>query len=225
MQSPYIFFPSSSIDIPPQRTPRFFFRIDGVLANFTTIAALLLDDLQLPNTPTGIFEEEMLKKHFVPEVLYDICNGQEFWESVPVYDWSWLLFEKAFTLSRGDVHFLGKANLIDPGSWAGKAAWVHKNFGRYGIDRLSVRIDVTGFSMLSNGRQDIFVSAVMEEVNAWTAAGGTGLYFPEIDVRWPAAAGEVAKRLTAMQELVDELRLDRIPYCRNYARGDCPYHS
>jgi hypothetical protein len=205
MSSSYIYFPSASLSRPAQTAPRFFFTIDAVLANFTTLAAQYLDDLQLPYTNDGLFEENMLQKHFVPEVLFDICHGREFWENVPVYDWSWLMFEKAYALSSGDVHFVGKAYMADPGSWAGKAAWVHKNFGKYGVERLAMSLSTDNLVLLNNGRQDILVSCIKRDVELWNNAGGSALYFQELDVRSPKCAAEVANRLIAMEDIVIQL--------------------
>lgn len=203
--SNYIYYPPVNTHIPFQQSPRFFFKLDGVLANFTTLAASYLDDLQIPHTDSGLFEESMLQKHFVPEVLFDICNGRDFWEQVPVYAWSWLLFERAFQLSKGDVYFMSRAYKEDPLSWGGKSAWVHKNFGVYGLDRTVLSLNFKNLCMLCNGRNDILVTAVWNEVIAWNNAGGSALYFQEIDVRWIGGPVEVAKRLSAMNEVVDKL--------------------
>lgn len=152
----------------------------------------------------------MLKKHFVPEVLFDVCNGQEFWESVPMYDWSWNLFECAYILSKGDVYFGSRAYKEDPASWAGKAAWVHKHFGQYGVDRLMLSLHAKNLAMVCNGKMDILVACDKENILLWNAAGGTGLYFPELDIRWVGCAGEIASRLAAMRECVQKLHNTKI---------------
>ncbi len=180
-------------------------RLNGVVANFTTHAAHHLDSLNLPYTKDGIFEENMLEKHFAAEILYDICHGREFWEKVPVYPWSWMLYERAFELSKQQVWFLGKAHLEDSTSWGGKAAWVHRNFGRWGMDHLIMSHTIENLSMLCNGKQDILVTCLKSEVDVWNLVGGTALYFPELDVRSALATDEVARRLTAMTDVVERL--------------------
>jgi len=202
----YIFLPTAShsaLDFQP--TPRFFLSIDGVMGNFTSHAAEYLDDLKLPYNPDGIFEEEMIQKHFAPDVLFDICNGREFWESMPVYPWSWSLFQRACELTKMDVYFLGMAYKTDVGIWGGKAAWVHKNYGKFGVERLVLSMKPDTLSMLCNGRQDILVSCIKSHVDLWNKVGGSALYFPELDIRFAGAASEMANRLIAMNDIVKQI--------------------
>jgi len=201
--SPYILLPSKDHAHTFQSTPRFFFRLDGVLANFTTLAAELLDDLKLPFPEDGVFEEDLLRAHFADDVLFDVCHGRAFWERVQTYPWSWMMFERAFTLSHEQVYFIGKAYKSDSNSWGGKAAWMHKNFGFYGIDHLFVTLNSANMCMLNNGKNDILVTALKVEAEEWCLEGGSALYFRELDIRHAGTAQEVAKRLIAMNEIVE----------------------
>lgn len=196
--SVYYFPPSASLS--ESSSLRFFFCVDGVLANFTTHAASYMDDLKLPFPANGIFEESMLQNHFVPEVLYDICNGREFWENVPMYPWSWMMFERAYIMSKANVYFISKAYDADPGSWGGKAAWVHKNFGSYGVNRLVLSLDIANLCMLVDGKTDVLISPIKRNIDAWISKGGTGLYFQELDVRSSSCIEEVGRRLDAINE-------------------------
>jgi hypothetical protein len=141
----------------------------------------------------------------VPEVIFDVCNGIEFWESVPMYPWSWLLFERAFKLSRENVYFVSWAFKEDMGSWGGKAAWTYKNFGTYGIEHLILTPLTENITMLCSGPRDILICTLKESIELWNAAGGHCLHFPEIDVRFAGTAAMVADRLLAMNEIVKML--------------------
>ena len=211
-----LYFPSSSFCnctantsvqcLPKQNSVRFFFGLDGVLANFTTHAAMYLDNLKLPYPENGIFEESMLKKHFVPEVLFDVCSGSQFWEGIPPYPWAWNFFSRAYELSHGDIYFGSRAHKEDSASWDGKAAWVHKHFGQYGVDRLVLSLHARNLCMACNGKMDVLVAADLENVKMWNEMGGSALYFPELDIRWAGCAIEISHRLNAMDEIVSNLK-------------------
>lgn len=186
--------------------PRFFFKLDGVLANFTQHAALYMDDLKLPYNEDGMFEDNLLQNHFASEVLFDVCHGTKFWEDIPTYPWSWMLFERAMALTDSKVNFVSVAYIDDAESWGGKAAWLHRNFGDFGIERLVMSLSMQNLSMICCGANDILVTALMSDVETWNKAGGSALYFKEVDVRHPAGANEVAQRLASMSEVVSILK-------------------
>jgi hypothetical protein len=185
---------------------RFFFRVVGVLADFTSHAAKCMDNLVLPHPSDGIFEESMIQRHFVPEVLYDICSGEEFWREMPLYNWSFMLFQRAYMLSKGNVYFLGQANIIDSGSWSGKFNWCFKNFGKYGVDRLVLSIDAKNLSLVCSGKNDVLVTAIKSEAMLWNECGGTALHFPEIDPYYVGAADFVGARLNMMDDVAKYIK-------------------
>jgi hypothetical protein len=181
---------------------RFFFRVDGVLANFTAHAAKYLDNLVLPLPEDGIFEESMIERHFVQEVLWDVCAGDAFWSGVPSYDWAWNYFAAAMRLSDSKVYFLGAANKVDADSWRGKANWIHARYGEYGLNHLMMSLDKRNLVLIASKSSDILVTAVKAEVEPWNRCGGSALLFPEIDPRSPRCAELVGARLNAMDEVV-----------------------
>jgi hypothetical protein len=202
-----IYFPtSSSVELIESAPIQFFFRVAGVLADFTSAAAEKLDDLVLPITVNGIFEENMIENHFVPEVLYDVCSGEAFWRELPLYNWSFMMFEKAFRLSRGNVYFLGQPNIIDSESWSGKFAWTYKNFGVYGVNHLLMSIDKSSLALACSGMNDILVTSVKAEMDFWNNAGGSGLYFPELDPRFAGSATIAGGRISGMDRIVNILQ-------------------
>lgn len=176
-----------------------------MLGNFTTHAGSYMDELKLPYPKDGIFEEELLRKHFADDVLFDVCNGREFWEGMPMYPWAWTLFEKATMLSKMDVYFLFEAHRADVGMWSGKASWIYKNFGQFGIQRVVGSMRDENLAMLCNGRKDILITCIKHQQENWNASGGTAILIPELDVRWVGCGQEVAKWMNAMTEVVASL--------------------
>ena len=188
--------------------PAIYLDLDGVLVDFTTSAAVLLDNMQIPRQEDGLIPESYIKKQVAREALFDICSGREFWENLPPYPWAWMLFEECFRLTQGNVYFTSLAYREDPLSWAGKAAWVHRHFGEYGLNRL---FQMTGSNkhMLCRGRQDIMIDDYLDNVCRWALAGGIGFHWREIDSRYGGAAEIVAKRFSKLQQLFSSSSVTR----------------
>ena len=183
--------------------PAIYLDLDGVLCDFTSEAAILLDNMVIPKLPSGLIEEGYIEKRVTGEAIYDICSGRSFWEDLKPYPWSWMLFEECFRLTQGNVYFASFAHREDPQSWAGKAAWVHKHFGEYGLHRLFLMAGKNKH-MLCRGEKDVLIDDNMTNVCRWALAGGTSFHWQEIDSRYTGAAEIVAKRFNKLKTLFNQ---------------------
>lgn len=182
------------------KRPAIYLDLDGVMVNFTTAAAVMLDNLKIPELPSGLVNFDTIDKAIASETVFNICSGREFWDNLDPYPWSWMLFEECFKLTQGNVYFVSRAFREDPDSWAGKAAWVHRHFGEYGLRHLFL---MAGYHKhrFCNGPSDILIDDRLDNVVRWALAGGTGFHWEEIDARYAGAAGLVAERFTSLQAL------------------------
>lgn len=194
----YIYNPSDfggSRPQTPRLVPRVYFDLEGVLVNFTTRAALALDNMHIPIAKDGILSPSPVYNRTTNEVLYDICHGFDFYKSLPKYPWSDIIFSEAFMATKENVYFISRQNMWDRESWAGKAQWVWENYGQFGYDHLvmvSDNHDLSHRGLFTPG--DILIDDMLEpNIKRWCMNGGTGFHWPEIDPR--AEDGVITKEL------------------------------
>ena len=207
--------PAMENPTPPSPTsPRIFLDLEGVLMNFTSLAALSLDNLQFPLHESGLVQTpHPVYTYTTKEILYDICNGVNFYSQLEKYAWADLLYQELYMATGGNVFFIVRNNRFDRGTWSGKADWIWRWFGESGYNRtimVSEGLDSETNAFVNNWREtDILIDDTLDPaIMNWCKRGGIGYHWKEIDPRASArvVSGLVSERIVEIKQLVADLK-------------------
>jgi hypothetical protein len=171
-----------------------------VFGNLTKRFAEKLDDFVVPPSENAILKENYLLEYFPLEALIAMAEEPMFWYDVEKYMWFPILLEKFYKLSRGNLYLLMdweyREQLTD------RRIWCEKNFGTTLSDNLILTADKNR-PLLVGGRQDLLIDCDLYNIEKWIEAGGSGLFWPEIN--WNSPQEKIVKLLHARFKMLKDV--------------------
>jgi len=158
---------SSKIDVV-------FLDLDGVMV---ALHERIGEIFQAPpeTWPLGVFEFSKIFGRTAKEVWeHPEVRGEAFWRDLPALPWA----DDVYRMCRaaaGEVVFL-TGTVLDPGSAAGKQGWIRRRY-----PQAHFLLGPSKTKELVARPRACLVDDSDENVDAWTAAWGTGILFPR---RW-----------------------------------------
>ena len=198
------YFPSRNKENVSNSPVTIYSEIYGVFGNLTKRFAERMDEFLVSPTENGVIPENFLLEHFPLDLLIAIAEEPEFWERVEKYQWFEPLFRKIFLVCRGNMYLMMdweyREQLTD------RIKWCERSFGTTLADNLILTADKNR-PLLVGGRQDLLIDTDLYNIERWTAAGGSGFWWPTINHACAPdlIARIVARRLGMIEDVVNHL--------------------
>lgn len=174
--------------------------IYGVFGNLTKRFADRLDGFEVVLSQNSVIEENYLMKFFPLEALISMAEEPGFWANVEKYVWFAALLERLFMMSEGELYLLMDWEYRE--QLTERRVWCEEKFGTTLADNLILTADKNR-PLLVRGRQDLLIDCDLYNIERWTAAGGSGFFWPEI--HWNASHEEVARILARRLGMVEDV--------------------
>lgn len=183
--------PASPSAVPDK--PLVFLDLDGVCVDFITAACALHGTTpdQIDWARHGFYISDGLgitRNAFWAPIT---AGGAAFWEGLDPYPW----FEELLDAVADAEVYVCSSPSLDPGSLAGKVAWMYRHFPK----AMHRRFVLTGHKHLLARPGRFLVDDADHNAEKWARAGGTPVLFPR---PWNSAAAESADPVAAVRRVL-----------------------